>query len=64
MSSKTLLMVIGVVMLIKGVLVLAGWWPTGLGDVIVPTWHLWVEVVVGVIAIWTASADGQAAPQA
>lgn len=64
MSSKTLLMVIGVIMLVKGVLVLAGWWPTGLGVVIEPTWHLWVKVVVGVIAIWTASADGKPAVQA
>lgn len=61
--SRTVLMVIGVVLLVKGVAALTGWWPASLGTVIEPTWHMWLKVVAGVVAIWVAYADQKPAVQ-
>lgn len=61
--SRTWLMVIGVILLVKGVVALTGWWPESLGVVIEPTWHMWLKVVAGVAAIWVAYADQKPAVQ-
>lgn len=61
--SKTVLMVIGIVVLLMGLGALTGWWPTWLGVIVEPTWHMWLKVVVGVVAIWVSYADQPAAAQ-
>jgi hypothetical protein len=50
-------MVIGVIALVMGIAALTGWWPASWGSVIEPTWHMWLKVVIGVIAVWVAYAD-------
>ncbi|HOX40809.1 MAG TPA: hypothetical protein PK263_01280 [bacterium] len=51
--SKTLLAIIGVVLVLMGIAALIPSWT--MADV--PAWHAWVEIVVGVVAVYVASTD-------
>lgn len=51
--SKTVLIIVGVLVLLMGIAALVPSWTLATE----PAWHAWVKIVVGVIAIWVGAAD-------
>lgn len=55
--SRTLLMIGSIVVLLLGIVVVAGWWTA----VVQPGWLSWVEIIAGLIGLVGAYSDGQTA---
>ena len=53
--SKTLLVIIGVVIVLMGVWALIPAWK--ISDVVDPSWHAIVKIIVGLIAVYVGSTD-------
>lgn len=53
MSSKTMLMIVGVLLILMGV---AAMFPS-LGLATEPMWHAIAKVLIGIISVWISAAD-------